>query len=67
MIWKLNHGLTIEFLLVAVFIGLAFRSVVVMLSASRPASSRSHGHGAVDLGEGGVPPAWSLTVSFAWD
>ena len=30
MISKLNHGLTIEFLLVAVFIGLAFRSVVVL-------------------------------------
>ena len=32
MIEKLNHGLTIEFLLVAMFIGLAFRSWVVMLA-----------------------------------
>jgi predicted RND superfamily exporter protein len=36
MIQKLNHGLTIEFLLVAVFIGLAFRSVVVMFSCILP-------------------------------
>ncbi|MGQ0686874.1 efflux RND transporter permease subunit [Bradyrhizobium sp.] len=36
MIEKLNHGLTIEFLLVAVFIGLAFRSVVVMFSCVLP-------------------------------
>jgi len=36
MIGKLNRGLTIEFLGVAFFIGLAFRSVVVMLSAILP-------------------------------
>ena len=36
MIDKLNHGLTIEFLLVAVFIGLAFRSLVVMLICILP-------------------------------
>ena len=36
MISKLNHGLTIEFGLVAVFIGLAFRSVVVMLTSILP-------------------------------
>lgn len=36
MISKLNHGLTIEFLLVAVFIGLAFRSVVVMFASILP-------------------------------
>ncbi|RJF75409.1 efflux RND transporter permease subunit [Rhodopseudomonas palustris] len=36
MISKLNHGLTIEFLLVAVFIGLAFRSVVVMFACILP-------------------------------
>ncbi|MBI5318819.1 MMPL family transporter [Bradyrhizobium sp.] len=36
MIEKLNHGLTIEFILVAVFIGLAFRSVVVMFSCILP-------------------------------
>src|SRR3981189_355530 len=36
MIQKLNHGLTVEFLLVAIFIGLAFRSVVVMFSCILP-------------------------------
>src|ERR1700712_2513393 len=36
MISKLNHGLTIEFGLVAIFIGLAFRSVVVMFSCILP-------------------------------
>ena len=36
MIDKLNRGLTIEFLLVAIFIGLAFRSVVVMFSCILP-------------------------------
>src|SRR5689334_2824878 len=36
MIEKLNRGLTIEFGLVAVFIGLAFRSVVVMFSCILP-------------------------------
>ncbi|HEY0220450.1 MAG TPA: MMPL family transporter [Afipia sp.] len=36
MIEKLNRGLTIEFILVAAFIGLAFRSVVVMLASILP-------------------------------
>ena len=36
MIGKLNHGLTIEFGLVAAFIGLAFRSVVVMFASILP-------------------------------
>lgn len=36
MIGKLNAALTIEFLLVAAFIGLAFRSVVVMLASILP-------------------------------
>ncbi|MDB5616845.1 MMPL family transporter [Tardiphaga sp.] len=36
MIEKLNHGLTIEFALVAIFIGLAFRSWVVMLACILP-------------------------------
>jgi len=36
MIGKLNHGLTIEFLLVAAFIGLAFRSIVVMFASILP-------------------------------
>ena len=36
MIEKLNRGLTVEFALVAIFIGLAFRSVVVMFSCILP-------------------------------
>ncbi len=36
MIDKLNRGLTVEFLLVAIFIGLAFRSVVVMFASILP-------------------------------
>jgi hypothetical protein len=36
MIQKLNRGLTLEFLFVAAFIGLAFRSVVVMLATILP-------------------------------
>ncbi|MDX7953320.1 MMPL family transporter [Lichenihabitans sp. Uapishka_5] len=36
MIEKLNHGLTFEFLLVAAFIGLAFRSVIVFLASILP-------------------------------
>ena len=36
MIEKLNRGLTIEFALVAIFIGLAFRSLVVMFSCILP-------------------------------
>lgn len=36
MIEKLNHGLTIEFALVAIFIGLAFRSWVVMFACILP-------------------------------
>src|SRR5258707_5180554 len=36
MIEKLNRGLTIEFALVAVFIGLAFRSLVVMFACILP-------------------------------
>src|SRR5204862_3012429 len=36
MIEKLNRGLTIEFALVAIFIGLAFRSAVVMFACILP-------------------------------
>ncbi len=36
MIEKLNRGLTLEFLFVAIFIGLAFRSVTVMLASILP-------------------------------
>jgi predicted RND superfamily exporter protein len=41
MIEKLNRGLTVEFAIVAMFIGLAFRSWVVMLACILPASSHS--------------------------
>jgi predicted RND superfamily exporter protein len=36
MIKKLNRGLTLEFMFVAAFVGLAFRSVVVMLACIMP-------------------------------
>src|SRR5260370_16081936 len=36
MIKKLNRGLTLEFMFVAAFIGLAFRSFVVMLASILP-------------------------------
>jgi predicted RND superfamily exporter protein len=36
MIEKLNRGLTLEFLFVAAFIGLAFRSLIVMLASILP-------------------------------
>jgi uncharacterized protein len=36
MIKKLNRGLTLEFMFVAAFIGLAFRSVIVMLASILP-------------------------------
>jgi predicted RND superfamily exporter protein len=36
MIKKLNRGLTLEFMFVAAFIGLAFRSIVVMLASILP-------------------------------
>ena len=67
MISKLNHGLTIEFLLVAVFIGLAFRSVVVMLSCILPGIFPVVASGTVlwILGEGlQFASVVALTVSF---
>ncbi len=68
MIEKLNRGLTIEFALVAVFIGLAFRSVVVML-VLHPAGhlpGGAVGHGAVVARARGCssPASWRSTVSF---
>jgi predicted RND superfamily exporter protein len=36
MIGKLNHALTLEFLLLAVFMGLCFRSVIVMIASAVP-------------------------------
>ena len=42
MIEKLNRGLTLEFLFVAAFIGLAFRSLVVMLACIMPGIFRSY-------------------------
>jgi predicted RND superfamily exporter protein len=67
MISKLNHGLTIEFLLVAIFIGLAFRSVVVMFSCILPGIFPVVASGTVlwILGEGlQFASVVALTVSF---
>src|SRR5438477_340 len=67
MIEKLNRGLTIEFLLVAIFIGLAFRSVVVMFSCILPGIFPVVASGTVlwILGEGlQFASVVALTVSF---
>jgi predicted RND superfamily exporter protein len=67
MIEKLNHGLTIEFALVAVFIGLAFRSVVVMFACVLPGIFPVVLSGTVlwALGEGlQFASVVALTVSF---
>ncbi|MDO8397424.1 MAG: MMPL family transporter [Bradyrhizobium sp.] len=67
MISKLNHGLTIEFALVAIFIGLAFRSWVVMFACILPGIFPVVLSGAVlaALGEGlQFASVVALTVSF---
>src|SRR6478672_9000540 len=67
MIEKLNRGLTVEFLLVAIFIGLAFRSVVVMFSCILPGIFPVVASGTVlwALGEGlQFASVVALTVSF---
>src|SRR5712672_2561913 len=67
MIEKLNRGLTVEFLLVAIFIGLAFRSVVVMFSCILPGICPVVLSGTVlyALGEGlQFASVVALTVSF---
>ena len=67
MIEKLNHGLTIEFALVAIFIGLAFRSVVVMFACILPGIFPVVLSGTVlwALGEGlQFASVVALTVSF---
>ncbi|MES2196288.1 MAG: MMPL family transporter [Pseudomonadota bacterium] len=67
MISKLNHGLTIEFGLVAVFIGLAFRSWVVMFACILPGIFPVVLSGTVlwALGEGlQFASVVALTVSF---
>lgn len=67
MIDKLNRGLTLEFFGVAVFIGLAFRSVVVMLSVILPAIFPVVASGALlaVLGQGlQFASVVALTVSF---
>jgi uncharacterized protein len=67
MIEKLNKGLTIEFAFVAVFIGLAFRSVVVMFSSILPGIFPVVLSGTVlwALGEGlQFASVVALTVSF---
>src|SRR4051812_3594939 len=67
MIEKLNRGLTVEFLLVAIFIGLAFRSVVVMFSCILPGIFPVVASGTVLwlMGEGlQFASVVALTVSF---
>src|SRR6202022_3409105 len=67
MIEKLNRGLTIEFALVAVFIGLAFRSWVVMFACILPGIFRGGLSAPVLwlLGEGlQFASVVALTVSF---
>jgi uncharacterized protein len=67
MIEKLNHGLTIEFALVALFIGLAFRSWVVMFACILPGIFPVVLSGTVlwALGEGlQFASVVALTVSF---
>ncbi len=67
MIEKLNHGLTIEIIFVAAFIGAAFRSLAVMLAAIMPAVFPVFVAGAVLwlLGQGlQFASVVALTVSF---
>jgi uncharacterized protein len=67
MIEKLNHGLTIEIIFVAAFIGAAFRSIAVMLAAIMPAVFPVFVAGAVLwlLGQGlQFASVVALTVSF---
>jgi predicted RND superfamily exporter protein len=67
MIEKLNHGLTVEIIFVAAFIGLAFRSPLVMLAAIMPAIFPVFASGALLLVSGlGLQFASvvALTVSF---
>src|SRR5437660_602574 len=67
MIEKLNRGLTVEFALVAIFIGLAFRSLVVMFACILPGIFPVVLSGTVlyALGEGlQFASVVALTVSF---
>ncbi|MFO1123979.1 MAG: MMPL family transporter [Methylocystis sp.] len=67
MIKKLNRGLTLEFAFVAVFIGVAFRSFLVMLSAILPGIFPVVASGAVlsAMGQGlQFASVVALTVSF---
>lgn len=67
MIEKLNHGLTVEIVFVAAFIGLCFRSPIVMLAAVMPAIFPVFASGALLLATGmGLQFASvvALTVSF---
>ena len=67
MIEKLNRGLTIEFILVACFIGLAFRSVVVLFASILPGIFPVVMSGTIlwALGEGlQFASVVALTVSF---
>ncbi len=67
MIEKLNHGLTVEIIFVAAFIGAAFRSPLVMVAAIMPAIFPVFASGALLLATGvGLQFASvvALTVSF---
>jgi uncharacterized protein len=67
MISKLNHGLTIEFVFIAAFIGLAFRSLPVMFASLLPGIFPVVAAGALLrlLGEGlQFSSVVALTVSF---
>ena len=67
MIEKLNHGLTIEIVFVAAFIGAAFRSPLVMIASLMPAIFPVFASGALLLATGmGLQFASvvALTVSF---
>lgn len=67
MIEKLNHGLTVEIIFVAAFIGIAFRSPLVMVAAIMPAVFPVFASGALLLAMGmGLQFASvvALTISF---
>jgi len=67
MIEKLNHGLTVEIIFVAAFIGLAFRSPLVMFAAVMPAIFPVFASGALLLANGAglqFASVVALTVSF---
>ena len=69
MIGKLNRALTVEFIFVAAFIGLAFRSLTVMLVSIMPGIFPVVAAGACSglMGEGlQFASVVALTVSLGW-